>query len=42
MTHIPYRGGGPAFNDLIPGRVDVMINLTVASLGGVELVIAYS
>jgi tripartite-type tricarboxylate transporter receptor subunit TctC len=32
MTHIPYRGGGPAFNDLIPGRVDVMINLTVASL----------
>jgi tripartite-type tricarboxylate transporter receptor subunit TctC len=32
MTHVPYRGGGPAFNDLIPGRVDVMINLTVASL----------
>jgi tripartite-type tricarboxylate transporter receptor subunit TctC len=22
MTHIPYRGASPAFNDLIPGRVD--------------------
>jgi tripartite-type tricarboxylate transporter receptor subunit TctC len=26
MRHIPYRGAGPAFNDLIPGRVDVMFN----------------
>jgi tripartite-type tricarboxylate transporter receptor subunit TctC len=26
MTHVPYRGGGPALNDLIPGRVDVMFN----------------
>jgi tripartite-type tricarboxylate transporter receptor subunit TctC len=24
MTHIPYRGAGPALNDLIPGRVDAM------------------
>lgn len=24
MTHVPYRGVGPALNDLIPGRVDVM------------------
>ena len=24
MTHVPYRGGGPAINDLIPRRVDVM------------------
>jgi tripartite-type tricarboxylate transporter receptor subunit TctC len=24
MTHVPYRGGGPALNDLIPGRIDVM------------------
>ena len=23
MTHVPYRGGGPALNDLIPGRIDV-------------------
>jgi tripartite-type tricarboxylate transporter receptor subunit TctC len=22
MTHVPYRGASPAFNDLIPGRVD--------------------
>ncbi len=26
MLHVPYRGAGPAFNDLIPGRVDVMFN----------------
>jgi tripartite-type tricarboxylate transporter receptor subunit TctC len=23
MTHVPYRGGGPALNDVIPGRIDV-------------------
>jgi tripartite-type tricarboxylate transporter receptor subunit TctC len=23
MTHVPYRGGAPVLNDLIPGRVDV-------------------
>jgi tripartite-type tricarboxylate transporter receptor subunit TctC len=28
MTHVPYRGGGPAINDLIPGRVDVMFATT--------------
>jgi tripartite-type tricarboxylate transporter receptor subunit TctC len=26
MLHVPYRGAGPAFNDLVPGRVDVMFN----------------
>src|SRR3954471_21688409 len=26
LQHVPYRGAGPAFNDLIPGRVDVMFN----------------
>lgn len=26
MTHVPYRGAGPALNDLLPGRVDVMFN----------------
>lgn len=26
LRHIPYRGAGPALNDLIPGRVDVMFN----------------
>jgi tripartite-type tricarboxylate transporter receptor subunit TctC len=32
MTHVPYRGAGAAFADLIPGRVDVMINFTSSSL----------
>ena len=32
MTHIPYRGGGPALNDLIPGRVDVMFNTIGSAL----------
>jgi tripartite-type tricarboxylate transporter receptor subunit TctC len=32
MIHIPYRGAAPAFNDLIPGRVDVMFNLISSSL----------
>src|SRR5215475_8013762 len=26
MLHVPYRGAGPALNDLIPGRVDIMFN----------------
>ena len=25
MLHVPYRGAGPAFTDLIPGRVDVYV-----------------
>jgi tripartite-type tricarboxylate transporter receptor subunit TctC len=24
LTHVPYRGGGLALNDLIPGRIDAM------------------
>lgn len=26
VTHVPYRGGGPAFTDLIAGRLDYMCN----------------
>jgi tripartite-type tricarboxylate transporter receptor subunit TctC len=26
MTHVPYRGAGPAVIDLIPGRLDMMFN----------------
>ena len=32
MSHVPYRGAAPAFNDLSPGRVDVMFNLLASSL----------
>jgi tripartite-type tricarboxylate transporter receptor subunit TctC len=32
MTHIPYRGAGPAYNDLIPGRVDVMFATASSAL----------
>ena len=32
VTQVPYRGAGPALNDLIPGRVDVMFNNTGAVL----------
>jgi tripartite-type tricarboxylate transporter receptor subunit TctC len=36
MTHIPYRGAGPAMNDLIPGRVDVMFDNAPSILPHVE------
>jgi tripartite-type tricarboxylate transporter receptor subunit TctC len=32
LLHVPYRGAGPAFSDLIPGRVHVMFNNTGAVL----------
>jgi tripartite-type tricarboxylate transporter receptor subunit TctC len=32
LTHVPYRGGGPAYNDLIPGRLDVMFNNTTSAV----------
>jgi tripartite-type tricarboxylate transporter receptor subunit TctC len=36
MTHVPYRGGGPAFNDLIPGRIDVMFATMPSALAQVH------
>ena len=32
MVHVPYRGGGPALNDLIPGRVDVLFGTLPSTL----------
>jgi tripartite-type tricarboxylate transporter receptor subunit TctC len=32
MVHVPYRGGGPALNDLIPGRVDVLFRTLPSTL----------
>jgi len=32
LVHVPYRGGGPALNDLIAGHVDLMIASTAQSV----------
>jgi tripartite-type tricarboxylate transporter receptor subunit TctC len=32
MTHVPYRGGGPALNDVIPGRIDVYFGTMPSTL----------
>jgi tripartite-type tricarboxylate transporter receptor subunit TctC len=36
MTHVPYRGGAPATNDLIPGRVDVIFDNLPSIIGHVR------
>ena len=33
---MPYRGGGPAFNDLLGGQVQVMFPTTVGSIGYIK------
>jgi tripartite-type tricarboxylate transporter receptor subunit TctC len=33
MVHVPYRGAGPAYNDLLGGQVQVMFPSTVSSIG---------
>ena len=40
VTHVPYRGAGPAMQDLIAGRIDYMCDLTpdaVAHIGANEI-----
>jgi len=36
VTHVPYRGGGPALLDLIAGRVDYMCNIITTTVPAVE------
>ncbi|MSO66580.1 MAG: tripartite tricarboxylate transporter substrate binding protein [Pseudolabrys sp.] len=32
LTHVPYRGGGPAMNDAVAGHVDLLIGSTALSM----------
>ena len=36
VTHVPYRGGGPAMQDLIAGRVDYICTLTATAVPQIE------
>ena len=36
ITHVPYRGGGPAMQDLIAGRIDYICNYVSTALPAVQ------
>jgi tripartite-type tricarboxylate transporter receptor subunit TctC len=36
MLHVPYKGSGPAFVDLIPGQVHVMFDNLPSSMGHIK------
>jgi tripartite-type tricarboxylate transporter receptor subunit TctC len=36
ITHVPYRGGGPAINDLLSGTIDMMFDVMPALMPHVE------
>jgi tripartite-type tricarboxylate transporter receptor subunit TctC len=36
MTHVPYRGAGPAVNDLVAGNIDFLFSSYVSAIGQVD------
>lgn len=36
VTHIPYRGGGPAMGDLLAGRIDYLCNIASTAVPAIE------
>ena len=36
MTHVPYRGGAPAMNDLLPGRVQLLFDNLPGSIAHIK------
>ncbi|WP_309139754.1 tripartite tricarboxylate transporter substrate binding protein [Siccirubricoccus sp. G192] len=36
ITHVPYRGGGPAFQDLLAGNIDMMFDVIPAAMPNVR------
>jgi tripartite-type tricarboxylate transporter receptor subunit TctC len=36
ITHVPYRGGGPAFQDLYAGNIDMMFDVIPAAMPNVR------
>jgi tripartite-type tricarboxylate transporter receptor subunit TctC len=36
MVHVPYRGAGPAVNDLVAGNIDYLFSSYVSAIGQVQ------
>ncbi|SDB68902.1 Bug family tripartite tricarboxylate transporter substrate binding protein [Belnapia rosea] len=36
ITHVPYRGGGPAFQDLLAGNIDLMFDVIPAAIANIR------
>ena len=37
ITHVPYRGGGPAMNDAVAGHVDLLVGSTALSIPQIQV-----